>query len=586
MNSTLVIARREVVEKRFVFVTALAFLALALGIAFMPGVHAGERGPVLVVASLVLAAVLTIGLAAILGSSIVGRELGDGRLSFYFSKPVPATSIWWGKLLAAAVLILGVFVIVGLPALIAGSAAVLTTWTSRGSLWVFEAILAIAAALFLLTHVVGTFVRSRSAWFLFDFIAAVVCGVGLSMLARTLLAGSAELLTAVLGRIFVVFIAAVVIAAGAWQIARGRTDRTRSHLELSRFLWVSIGCGVLVVAAFVGWVAAVGPGDLINQRAVPSGGDWAFIEGLGKNRVDYHAIFLYNIKTSRAFRVRGVLQWWQFGLTPSGSNAFWLVRTTAAEELWVARLDSSDPRPMKTPVAVKNVSFYNLSPDGSRFAVIDHQSILSVYDVAGGDLLGSVRIPAGEYWFGFFSSPDVVRIYANERRGPSAIFEFDVRKKHLTSTGALPTLSFRLSADHTRLLLPTDGAVEIRDARSGALLRTIPGHFTGMRFLRDGRIAALEPQTLDVFSFDGVPLRQIPIGAGRPQVVTDVGAGRVVVGFRAGCAVVDVDRGVVLRRENGIRPASFGIASIPLLASTPDGVVIWNPLTGERRPIS
>ena len=43
MKSTLVIARRELTEKRFVVLTAIAFAMLALIVPFVPGVHSGER---------------------------------------------------------------------------------------------------------------------------------------------------------------------------------------------------------------------------------------------------------------------------------------------------------------------------------------------------------------------------------------------------------------------------------------------------------------------------------------------------------------------------------------------------------------
>ena len=72
-------------------------MALALIVPFVPGVHTGERRTALAVASLIFATGFTAGLATILGSSIIGKELSDGRLSFYFSKPVSAGSIWFGN---------------------------------------------------------------------------------------------------------------------------------------------------------------------------------------------------------------------------------------------------------------------------------------------------------------------------------------------------------------------------------------------------------------------------------------------------------------------------------------------------------
>ncbi|HLJ72948.1 MAG TPA: hypothetical protein VKU62_00080 [Thermoanaerobaculia bacterium] len=469
MNATLVIARRELTEKRFVFVTALAFLALVLAVPFMPGVHDDERAGALIIGSLILATALSVGLAAILGGSIVGRELADGRLSFYFSKPLPATSIWWGKLIAAMTLILASFVIVGFPALLAGGAAALRGWTAQGTGSIFGFILSGALALFLLAHVIGTFVRSRSAWFLFDFSAAVICGTAMWMLVRALLTGFAQLLALRMVEAFAVFLALSVIAGGAWQLERGRTDRRRSHMELSRFLWVSIGCGVLIVAAFVAWVVSVRPGDLKVSGGRQSG-QWAFIGGVAKNRLDYRAAFLYNVVDGRAVRLTAP-PWNGVGIRPD--LATWFVRSDGVYELWFARLSDAHPKPRYTGIAVKQWSSTWLSSDGLHVRVLDRQGIVSEYDLASGKLLRAYR------W-----------TRTHEARPP------------------------------------------------------------------------------------------LPAGA---RYVVDIGNGRIVAAMANGSALMQGGR--ILRSEQGIWPSAGGVATIPLLARVGDQMVLWNPLTGERRAI-
>jgi len=387
MNATLVIARRELAEKRFVFVTALAFLALALIVPFMPGVHDGERAGALIVGSLILATALSVGLAAILGGSIVGRELSDGRLSFYFSKPIPATAIWWGKLLAAATLIVASFGIVGFPALVAGGAAALSGWTAEGTWSIFAFILFGAGALFLLSHVIATLVRSRSAWFLFDFVAAVICGTAMWMLMRALLAGFAGTLTLRLIETFAAFLAVAVIAGGAWQLERGRTDRKRSHMELSRFLWIAIGCGILITAAFVIWVTSVRPADLRVDNGRQAG-QWAFIRGVANNRIDYHAAFLYNIPDGRAVRLP-VPPWATVAIR--SDLATWFVRSDGVYELWFARLSDRDPKPQKTSIALKDWASPRLTDAGSHVQLLGSGGIVSEYDLTTGRLLGASR---------------------------------------------------------------------------------------------------------------------------------------------------------------------------------------------------
>jgi hypothetical protein len=105
MNATVVIARRELAEKQFVLLAAIAFALLACLVPFVPGVHAGQKREAIVVVSTVLAVGFTLGLSTILGATIIGRDLSEGRLSFYFSRPIPAAAIWFGKLIAALVLI-------------------------------------------------------------------------------------------------------------------------------------------------------------------------------------------------------------------------------------------------------------------------------------------------------------------------------------------------------------------------------------------------------------------------------------------------------------------------------------------------
>ncbi len=356
MKSTLVIARRELTEKRFVFVSAIAFALLTLIVPFLPGVHAGERRNALVIASLGWAVIFTMGLAAILGSTIIGRELSDGRLSFYFSKPVPANSIWFGKLIAALVLLGTCFAIIALPAIVAGSEEAVRTWTNspRDARAVVGIVLALAAAFFLLSHVIGTFVRSRSAWLVFDFIALAVCGTAVWLLARPLLLGFAIDLIRTLALILGLYTAVTIIAAGAWQVARGRTDRKRSHMELSRFLWMSLGCGLLVMAAFVAWVVSVSltqvKPDFVQQA---SNGSWAMIAGKTAHRNDYRAAFLYNVADGRSVRLSSLQPWWGTTFSADGKSAAWFVPSPGASELYVARLDVPMPTPTPAPRACR-----------------------------------------------------------------------------------------------------------------------------------------------------------------------------------------------------------------------------------------
>ena len=89
MRHALVIARREIAEKRFVLFAALAFAALPFLLAAIP-IARGSGGPrdVMDIVAGLLCIGFTLALALILGANVIGRDLSENRLSFYFSRPV------------------------------------------------------------------------------------------------------------------------------------------------------------------------------------------------------------------------------------------------------------------------------------------------------------------------------------------------------------------------------------------------------------------------------------------------------------------------------------------------------------------
>jgi hypothetical protein len=54
---------------------------------------------------------------------------------------------------------------------------------------------------------------------------------------------------------------------------------------------------------------------------------------------------------------------------------------------------------------------------------------------------------------------------------------------------------------------------------------------------------------------------------------------------RFAAAVIDLDRGMVLRVEQGVQPMFGGRGSRLLAFTTIHDVVLWNPRTGEKRVI-
>jgi ABC-type transport system involved in multi-copper enzyme maturation permease subunit len=587
MKNTLAIARRELLEKRFVFITALAFTLLTLIVPFMPGVHASERRNALVVASLIFSTGFSVGLAAILGANIIGRELSDGRLSFYFAKPVSPASIWFGKLIAATVMVVVSFAVIILPASLAGVGSVVRTWTTFGdALPTMRIVLATAAVFFFLGHVLGTFVRSRSAWIAFDFIAATICGIALWLVGRSLLLGFAVELTKRVSLIFAIFAGVAIIAAGLWQVAQGRTDRKRSHIELSRFMWVAIGCGLLLVAGFTLWVVSVSFSDT-KPEYIEQSGSWAIVTGPSKHRSDYRAAFLYNTVDGRSMRLPRFQPWW--GSDFSEHAVIFGMPAVGGQELYIARLDAPKLEPVATGIVTRSHNFA-LSPDGSRAVAIEPGGILTVYDIAKRSALGSARVPAGQYQTAHFAMNDLVRIYAGDDRS-TTIFEYDVVKRDFHRTGEAPVGFFHLNRELTRSIQYWKRSkLEIRDARSGALVGTGPTAAYSARFMRDGRIVAIHEnrKVLEVLSPDGALIHEINL-PGEADWAPSFSNGRAIIMMRKPnltSVVVDVDRGVVLRTERGVIPMYVTDSPTLLAWDGKRNVIVWNPTTNEKKIVA
>src|SRR3954454_20861526 len=119
MKNALVIAAREFEEKRFVGYAAVAFAVLPFILAAIPGISGKSPADVLTISALIFGTTVAVAVGVISGASFIGRDLSDGRMSFYFSRPVGSLSIWFGNLTAGILMIAGTFGLIILPARLA-----------------------------------------------------------------------------------------------------------------------------------------------------------------------------------------------------------------------------------------------------------------------------------------------------------------------------------------------------------------------------------------------------------------------------------------------------------------------------------
>ena len=258
MNEIWQLAKREVVERRLVFLVAAVLGLVAPVLTTVVKIEP-------IVGSLALAVGLGHGVALLVGASTINRATREGRLSFFFNRPVRAGSVWWGKLLGVVLLGLGVQVVVVLP-------GYLWERLSGSNLVDAEAIFfASCAGLLgsvLVGHVGGTIIGSRSKFTLVDLGALVFVVVTVWTAWQRLRLSMAD---SALFWLLILIAGAGFLGAllGGWlQVRRGRVDQLRSHRALSLVLWASVVSAALLGWGFSDWVLDVHPDEMTLEAVV------------------------------------------------------------------------------------------------------------------------------------------------------------------------------------------------------------------------------------------------------------------------------------------------------------------------------
>jgi hypothetical protein len=409
MSHVLVIAGREIRERKMVFVAAALIAVLSALAPLIPGTRVFERRDILIMSAVACAVAFTAALAIALGGGIVGGDLRSGRMSFYFSKPVSASAIWFGKVLGVLTTMSAAFVIILIPALLLGGRA----WEVRVDKPLRLLLITGGALLllFLVSHLVSTLIASRSLFMLIDLAIALAMTAGVYFIVRPLaLARATDSATQVTVGVLLAF-ALAILAAGAWQLARGRTDARRNHVELSRVVWTLVLLAVLAGGGYSKWIRTLTPKnmDLWGVRPLQSpSGDWVVLEG--KHRyTDYIASLAMDIKTGQTTQIpaRDAV------FSHDGRTIAWL--QPAGKSYHVVTAATTDLNTLRDAgISVAVPSQMVLSDDGARIAIFAGETLF-VQEIATKKLLGSVRVPRrAEQARMFFETPDTVRVYTQD----------------------------------------------------------------------------------------------------------------------------------------------------------------------------
>jgi len=600
MSNVMAIARREFSERSFVLIVAVVITAAPLLALLVPRGTMQERVAAFAMLSSILAAAFTGGLSILLGVSLTGRELTEKRMSFYFSRPLSGSQIWFGKLAGAVALLFTCGTITFLPALFYYP-RVSASWSRLAVVIPYFA--AAALALLFAGHTLSTIFRSRSRWLILDLVAAIAFVVALRAVLTPLVTHGATMLSVGIVHFTVLAFIVAVAIGGAWQLSRGRVDARRNHRELSRFLWASMAVVLAIVFAFTRWVVAAGPHDITCRwvERAPAG-SWIFASGFTKHRYDFTKSFLYDV-SSGAFIETNALGTVDFNR--SGSAAAWLEPEVhsflpglfrgAARPTWevVATRLAPGAKPVRTGIFIDfNWAILDVTPDVSR-VLVNHDSLVTVYDIGARKSLGTVLATATD---AHFISPDVVRLSSHKREHGTtwtvSIREYDLRRRAMTtrfeSTATGDSAFAFVARDDRTIIVRTNNAGVLKfrlyDLASGAELPVPPmSEKSALQILPDGRRVIADRGSLSVYRDTTLVSRFDLPGAPAPVVHFELEPGKWIIGD-AGPArmsmLVDLDRGVILKKAPGLMPLELQQGGTLLFVDEKGEVVTW-----DRKPI-
>jgi ABC-type transport system involved in multi-copper enzyme maturation permease subunit len=644
MNGALAVARREFGEKAFVLIAACVLALVPFLVTLIPGVRSFDAHQIIATTAAFLSVGFAWGLAVILGATVIGRDLTERRLSFYFARPISPAAIWFGKMGASLAMVLVSFAILFGPAIAVAMRAWRKSWDI--DLRLFLGIVAgVSIVLLLLAHALSTMVRSRSPFVLIDFAMLIVIVLGTAgILLPLIFAFARELATFVASSVGAAFVVAM-IGAGWYQVAEGRVERRQSHRAMSMALWSSMGFVLLLAGIYVAWVLSAKPSDfvLLQQVEQPANGPWIIIAGEVKHRLDFRPVFLLNTDDGSSQRIGGA---WRLGLdaffSSDGRTAGWVAATSLRADRFELVLQRLMPgaKPIETGIPVRPFSEVAVSDDAARVAAFGEN--VTIWDVAQRKLLGSFRMPRERvrWWLGYFNGADHLRLIAvladqelPLREGPRdqtiRIFDYDITRRALQVLGETHVIARNVgisaNADGSQLVLRAYGAgagqpaVRVIDGRTASRVIDIAETSAGLgayRILSNSVLAIAQQgdrdSVLRFYALNGTLQHELPLpGVSRMWVIGEVAPGKLLVDTCRGPdvmrrdqmkfwspMVIDSATGTVVAQTNGLWPISGDwnsrysrdprrplLTAKPLFVDENRALISWDPSTNRRRII-
>jgi ABC-type transport system involved in multi-copper enzyme maturation permease subunit len=586
MSAVFVVAMREIRERRFLLATALTLGLFPFVFMLLPGLSPEKAAEIRDTLALLISVSFPVAVAFAVGGSVVSRELAEGRLAFYFARPISAVSLWAGKFLGA------IGLVVASTALTAGPVAAINGGLGLvGENRLPYPLHVLAPGLFLfmgIAHVVATSYRSRSRLVILDLVLAVgSVAAFVALLHGMMYAGAGPVFALSLPRMLALAALAIVLGTGI-QIAVGRSDRQRSHRAMSFGVWTLVGVFLLGCFLWSRSVLDVRPTRLggvgFGVQAAPRGG--SSVVFMCESTREYNPVFILDGASGAYTRFSSERM--SVPAFARDGRAFWVARRPAGLEyglptLAIARFTEQAPR-------IDEVSLGNDWREASALAVDDDdddegvrvvlgsKTEVGLVDGTSGATLG--HAPGGALAASF--RPDgrirLLQLLVQGRQGALVMSEWDprrgAREERWRQEGEGIVVLVTLSAEKAFVFRPATHGASVIDLETGASspLPASEGKTRSSQpgpaglFLSDKRLGACMANALYLF------------GAGATQVVAlgdeascwglaETKAGEVAVGrWNGGRGIrhtlfVDAGRGTVLRDEKDLLPAGgIGLA--------------------------
>jgi len=501
---TATIFRREFVARRDLLLAATYVALLVVLVPYLPFISHLEHTDVRDLSSVALTLGAGLALSIGLGATFFGRDLSEGRLGFYFERPVSSVAVWLGRFLAVLTLVVLCEVLILLPAKLS-SADGLTIMTYVGWPKSFGAagwavvLVAAPAFLLLLAHAASVMVRARTAWLVLDVVGVTSVGIAAWLCLRPFVVDGFDDALLVVSLALAAGALVALLAGFAVGVHSGRCDLGRAHRALSITLWSVVAMTFGGVAAYSAWLGDFEPSELGEFRVldIAANGEWIEVQGTSPGRLDVERRFLISTLDSRWLRLP---RRWYAEFSKDGQRALLPAAGHRDEPGTVnyVDLDGRDLEPVATSIMIDSDTYKYLSPNGSRLAILD-QGVLSVYDLDDERLLTAVRLPEEfEEARPFFVDESTMRFH--HRSGEPgdwtiSIAEIEASTGTVEHTGSFPVgferFSIAWNADLSYLAVTdyrygdSSRIGNIFDARTGEFIRPIADFAA---FLHDGRV--------------------------------------------------------------------------------------------------